>query len=47
MTQPLVSEEEETHEEDHVEIHDNDEVNLFAEFDPTVESPGTWDPLLK
>ena len=42
--QPLASEEEETHEEDHVEIHDNDEANLFAEFDPIVESPGTWDP---
>lgn len=45
--QPWASEEEETHEEDRVEIHDNDEANLFAEFDPTVESPGTCDPLLK
>ena len=46
-SQPVASEEEESHEEDHVEIHDNDAANLFAEFDPTVESPGTWDPLLK
>lgn len=45
--QPLASEEEATHEEDHMEIHDNDEANLFAGFDPTVESPGNWDPLLK
>ena len=27
-----------------MELHDNDKANLFAKFDPTVESPGTWDP---
>ena len=42
--EPQESGEDNHHEDDHVELHDNDEANLFAEFDPTVESPGTWDP---
>ena len=47
LPQPLAFGEEDDHEEDHVELHDNDKANLFVEFDHTVKSPGTWDPLLK
>ena len=34
MPQPLASEEEDTHKEDHMEVHDNNEANLFTKFDP-------------
>jgi len=46
-SQPLLEDKEEDTNKDCVDLNYEDDMSLFAEFNPTMETPGTWDPPAK